>query len=74
MSISDVSIAGTLVMASGACRKLASGSDAPTTVTSVVWSSCVCSLPGGQAFHNPEISTAVPVDRLAKNALGSVFV
>jgi hypothetical protein len=52
---------------SGSCNgsdRLTSGSDAPTTVTSVVWSSWVCSFPGGQAFHIPEISTAVPVDRL----------
>jgi hypothetical protein len=41
-----------------------SGSASPTIFTSVAWSSWVCSLPGGQAFQIPEISTAVPVDSL----------
>lgn len=58
----------------GAHRRLTSGSDVPTTVTSVVWSSWVCSLPGGQAFHNPEISTAVPVDKLEKRRSGQSCV
>lgn len=53
---------------------LTSGSASPTTVTSVVCSSCVCSLPGGQAFHIPEISTAVPVDRLDEKRSGQFGV
>lgn len=58
----------------GTHRRLTSGSDVPTTVTSVAWSSWVCSLPGGQAFHNPEISTAVPVDKLKKRRSGQSWI
>lgn len=48
-----------------------SGFALPTTVTLVAWSSCVCSLPGGQAFQMPDISIAVPVDNLGEDAIGS---